>query len=418
MTVNRTDSKGDTALVVGFNARPIVFSAKRMGLKVLAVDYWGDIDLVRSVDDIEAVLKQTAGERPREQLSRPTCELLVEGAKRISQRHVSEVDFVLIGSGLDDRPDLWKELARIGPVFGNPVETVRKVRDRFRLYKTASRLGIPAPVTLQVSSLQELLRSAETIGYPVVLKPMEGGGGLGIQLAKDKSELEDQYTNEMKPKFGGTIIVQEYIRGENVSASVLGDGSKCTAVSVNEQLIGLKELGARAPFVWCGNVVPLDLSNKGMKAKAIACAAQSLGEELKLVGSNGFDFVLRAVDNKPVLIECNPRFQGTLECVELATGMNLVSEHVKVFRDGMSSTIPSAIRYATKMIPFAKERCVLGDLGGVVGVGDISPEGAILERGDPICTVHRTGRSKNEASKRAMESVGEIYKRVTVMITR
>jgi predicted ATP-grasp superfamily ATP-dependent carboligase len=403
----------ETSLVVGFNARPIAASARRAGFRVLAVDYWGDTDLEKSADDTETVLKQTAGERPRRELNRPTADLLIDCTETISSRHAGEVDLVLVGSGLDDRPDLWRRLGEIAPVLGNSRETLEVVRNRFKLYETASKLGIPSPKTVRCLSLNESLGAARGIGFPIVLKPPGGGGGVGIRLANTESDLKSIYVNEFRPNFGDTVFIQEYIRGENVSASIMGDGEKCVVVSVNEQLIGLKELGAKAPFVWCGNVVPIQRFKRDKSIKKIRAAAASLGSELKLVGSNGFDFVLRTQDKAPVIIECNPRFQGTLECIEVATGVNLASEHVNACRGEMRKRFPEARGYVTKMIPFAKERCTMGDLSGIQGVRDVSPTRVVLEQGDPICTVHRIGNTKKQSIQHARESVAEIYGRLT-----
>ena len=58
--------RGSTVLVVGFNARPIAASAKRLGLKVLVVDYWGDTDIYKYADKVLVVselLKETKIEK-------------------------------------------------------------------------------------------------------------------------------------------------------------------------------------------------------------------------------------------------------------------------------------------------------------------------------------------------------------------
>jgi predicted ATP-grasp superfamily ATP-dependent carboligase len=66
------------------------------------------------------------------------------------------------------------------------------------------------------------------------------------------------------------------------------------------------------------------------------------------------------------------------------------------------------------MIPFAKEKCMIGELRNIPGVGDLSPEGVVCEEGDPICTVHRTGETREESMRKATESVMEVYRRTTV----
>jgi predicted ATP-grasp superfamily ATP-dependent carboligase len=66
------------------------------------------------------------------------------------------------------------------------------------------------------------------------------------------------------------------------------------------------------------------------------------------------------------------------------------------------------------MIVFAKEKCLVGEIGAVQGVGDVSPRGAVLEQGDPICTIHRTGETREGSVLNAKQSVSEIYEKVIV----
>jgi predicted ATP-grasp superfamily ATP-dependent carboligase len=411
MKREKRDRREGTVVVVGFNARPIALSAKRAGYTVLAVDYWGDVDLARSADDVETVLRQASGKRPREVLSRPLSELLVERAERIIARHRS-VDFILLGSGLDDRPDLWERLGKIAPVLGNCTEVLRRVRNRFQLYEEASKAGISSPTTVEASSSEECLHASVRVGYPIVLKPPGGGGGMGIRLANSASELREIYSNEMRQKFGNTVFLQKYVEGQHVSASVVADGRESAIVSVNEQLIGRKELGANAPFIWCGNVVPLKKSVNDVKMKRIAGASRTLAKALGLVGSNGFDFVLRRKDGVPVLIECNPRFQGTLECVEMVTGINLVDEHIRACKGDLRMKFPIPNKYATKMVVFAKADCVVADLNGIRGAADIPLQGVVVKQGDPICTVHRIGNTRKLSIMNANSSVAEVYNRI------
>jgi predicted ATP-grasp superfamily ATP-dependent carboligase len=317
-----------------------------------------------------------------------------------------------LGSGLDDRPDLWERLGKIAPVLGNCTEVLRRVRNRFQLYEEASKAGISSPTTLEASSSEECLHAIERVGYPVVLKPPGGGGGMGIRLANNDSELIEAYFGEMKPKFGDTVFLQQYVEGQHVSASVVADGRDSAVVTVNEQLIGSKELGANAPFVWCGNVVPLKKSVNDVRIKRVTGAARTLAKTLRLVGSNGFDFVLRREDDVPVLIECNPRFQGTLECVETVTGINLVNEHVSACKGNLRTEFPRPSKYAAKMIVFAKADCVVGDLKGIRGAADIPPQGVVVKQGDPICTVHGTGDTRELSFQNTRNSVAEVYSRV------
>jgi predicted ATP-grasp superfamily ATP-dependent carboligase len=63
--------------------------------------------------------------------------------------------------------------------------------------------------------------------------------------------------------------------------------------------------------------------------------AEEIASSLNLVGSNGIDFLI--TDNGPIVVEVNPRFQGSLDTVEAATGLNLFHAHVESFFNGIEA---------------------------------------------------------------------------------
>jgi hypothetical protein len=93
----------------------------------------------------------------------------------------------------------------------------------------------------------------------------------------------------------------------------------------------------------------------------------------------------------------------------------MVNEHVSACRGGLRTEFPRPKRFATKMVVFAKAECVVGDLGGIQGIGDIPPRGVVLRRGDPICTVHRIGDTRDLSATNARDSVVEVYNRTHLL---
>lgn len=394
-------------MAVGFNIRPVARLCKQLGYKVVAVDYWGDIDIRCCADHLYSILQQESGSRAESILDGSRSDALVKLAERAANE-LSHIDFILVGSGLDDRPDLWARLGRIAPILGNPPEKLLVLRNPIELFSIAEDEGVKCPATYRAKSPSEAIKIAEKLGFPVVLKPIRGSGGFRIRFGRSAAEIKENY--QRVAGRSGEVWVQKYVEGLDASASVLGDGGDCVVVSINEQLIGLKELGALSPFRYCGNVVPLKARRKVIER--VMEASRILGQRLRLKGSNGFDFVIGR-DGEPYLIEVNPRFQGTLECIYQATGLNLVKEHIEACMGNLISEIPKPKGYAVKMIVFAKRCGVIQRLDGLKDVYDISPPGTVVEKGNPICTVQVQAESRSKAFSRALRLVSKIYEKIS-----
>jgi predicted ATP-grasp superfamily ATP-dependent carboligase len=180
-------------------------------------------------------------------------------------------------------------------------------------------------------------------------------------------------------------------------------------VSVNEQLIGKKEFGASTPFGYCGNIVPLKINPKVIER--VRKVSNVLGKEFGLMGSNGFDFVINQ-KNEVYLMEVNPRFQATLECIQFVTGLNLIGEHIKACRGELPRKVPIPNGYAVKVIVFAKENSLYPDLSGIKNTFDISRVGVTVDKGNPICTVQVVAEERGKAIRKAWGKVSEIYERI------
>lgn len=379
--------------MLGFNARPIAASAKRLGLKVLVVDYWGDTDIYKCADEVLIVSELL---KKRKNLKKYTS-LFLELAQKLIEK--SQVDFILVGSGFDDQPHFWKNLNKMAPVIGNNSETIRKSRDKMKILSEAKRLDISSPNSIIVKDAKEAKEAAKLIGLPVIIRPTKGGGGHGIQLARNLEEVEKIFqllSNQRK------IMIQEYVKGIDASCSLLSSGRSALAVSVNEQLIGIPELGAK-DFVYCGNIVPL-IAKKQICDRIRECS-ETLCKLLDLKGSNGIDFVIQK--DEPYLMEINPRFQGTLECVEIVKGLNLVESHIKACQGILPECIPPNKGYAVKNILYAKHDFVMPEIT-ICEVCDITKPGTIVRKGTPVCTIQIHGSTKNSAllkSKRISEQI-------------
>lgn len=397
------NEKQPSVLVIGFNVRPLARSAKLAGYRVLAVDYWGDLDLLQWADHHIAVLQQQVEQRPDRPVV-PTAQALVRGAQQLLSEH-HPTQHILVGGGFDDNPDCWQTLTALGNLAGNTVEILQQARNRDYTATLAKKYGAVTPSTVSFSNAETLRHAINQLGLPVVVKPERGSGGFHTQVLRTEEEV-NQYVSRHRFNPEEPMIVQELVKGTDVSVSILGTGKAIYTVSINEQLIGLPQLGRGRTKAYCGNVVPLkadpDLHTLLVKV------SEEMGTSLGLIGSNGFDFVVDSAGT-PYFMEINPRFQATIEAVELTTGINLVQCHL----DACSGQLPSKRIVhkgnCARVIVYARFPCIIPDLRELPGVVDIPFPGSHAERGDPVCTVNHIAPTHKEALEGAWQTINIIY---------
>ncbi len=347
-------------LVIGFSVRHIACSAARAGHHVVAADAFCDLDLCKCTS--EAFL------------------LSQEGAVQSLQILAEKVspDAIVLGPGLEE--------ARVQGfnVLNNPPEKAALVSDKLWLVRWLERRGYPFIKTQT---------SAEGIDFPAVIKPRKGAGGVGCRLVGSRADLglEDG------------LIVQELIEGRPGSVSVIGNGRESRAIATNEQIIGATFAGAEG-FRYSGNITPLEPD-----CPELADMAEEIITELRLVGTNGVDFLL--TDKGPVVVEVNPRFQGSLDTVELSTGLNVFKAHMEAFR-GILPERPVPSRSAGRIIFYAREdlKIVPGlFLEGLVdGLTDIPRPGSLIKKGDPVASILATGANRADVLKLLMDRAAEL----------
>ena len=392
-------------LVIAFNARPIATSAKKANYKVLAVDFFGDLDLQDVAEHVFSVLWQRKGYPIKRKFFRPISEYMYLLAETMADEYFGKIEFLLIGSGFDDEPKIWEQLNKMAPILGNTPELIARA-DRVHLYEIASKLGITYPRTLEAKDKDEATEIAKNMGYPVVVTTPRSAGGLFVKLIANPDKLLKAY-NELRSS-GKKILIQEFIQGIDASCSVLGTGKDCQAITVTEQLIGIPELGVPIPFGYCGNVVPF--KNSSLIIENIKSVSEELGSKLGLKGSNGFDFVIK--DEQPYLIELNPRFQGSLECVEAVISSNLVHLHIEACKGNLPEKPLESKGYAVKMILYAKQRTIVPNLSQMHHIVDVPVGGIILEPSNPVCTVFVTGRDRKTTIEKAKAIAKNVYDRL------
>lgn len=127
-------------------------------------------------------------------------------------------DSVLLGFGGQTALNVGVELDKKGileekgiRVLGTPVQAIRNTEDRDLFTKELKEIGLKVPTSRAVESLEEALRTAQNIGYPVMCRSAYALGGLGSGVARDENQLEEIIQKALFHT--KQILIEEYLGG-------------------------------------------------------------------------------------------------------------------------------------------------------------------------------------------------------------
>ncbi len=171
-------------------------------------------------------------------------------------------------------------------------ELVLDCRDKARTYERLTRDGIDAPKCVWGKSLEETLTFADSVGYPVVIKPRDGSASRNVTFAKDDAELSFYFTRTPNP------IIQEYLaldgEAEEFTCAVFADVQGLVAATFMARRTLSGGTTFRAEVGYWEKLEPL---------------LRKIGETLKPRGP--LNVQLRMTDRGPVPFELNIRCSGT-----------------------------------------------------------------------------------------------------------
>jgi len=405
--------KRKKVLVSGFNARPLSKSLYNANYEVYTVDFFGDSDLYPYVRDCLVISNELKSNFQKLKLG--YSDVLANLTIQMIEKY-SDLDYLIIGSGLDDniigRKKINKKIEKIGhqiKYLGNIVNQIIKSRDILSIYSLLKQIGYTVPKTLTLN--YDLLDNNQ-INYPIILKKKQSSGGINVFKINSKIELLDliERNEEIEKNFENWFL-QEYINGLDVSCTTISNNVDAKIVSVNEQLIGKKFLNAPSEFIYCGNIVPANFDQT--LSQKISEISLILVKHLSLIGINGFDFVLK--DGYPYLMEINPRIPGSINAAEVSLNRNLLNEHIicclnpeKIIDiphiDVKTNFVSKFIYFSPKLISHQK----IERLRQIKYIEDIPARGRNVQQLEPLCSVLFKANSYSRAFNGALGIIENI----------
>jgi len=381
-----SDVASTHVLIVGASTRAAAESAARAGFRVTSIDGFADLDQHPSVRALSM---------SRDFGGRFTAAAVARAARGV------DADAVVYLSPFENHPAAVGRLARGRALWGNPPETLRRVRDPLVLMEILRRRNFVVPATFR--SLNDPNDPNDPNDREYLVKPLASGGGQRIRPWRPGLSV---------PRGS---FVQRRVRGTPGSVVFVAARGRAVPLGVSRQLVGDPAFGASA-YRYCGSILaPHGESLQGSPAlmsKAVALA-DAVAEEFALVGVNGVDFVVG--DGEPVAVEVNPRWSASIELAERAQAIPLFAAHAEACASGslpaISPASPSA-RALGKAVVFAKSDSVVGDTREWLDdpdVRDVPRRGDHIAAGQPVCTVLAAAATTAECHAALVARAADVY---------
>ena len=216
--------------------------------------------------------------------------------------------------------------------IGPTAEHIRMMGDKIVAKQTAKELGLPlvpgspGPVT----SVEEIVKIGNQIGWPVLVKAVAGGGGRGMKVIATPEDATEQFSMarvEAKAAFGNdSMYLEKYLgKPRHIEIQVLGDG-KGAGVHLGERDCSLQRRHQKVL-----EEAPSPALNSEQRNRIGELAAAAV-RKLKYRGAGTLEFLFQ--DGEFYFIEMNTRLQVEHPITEAVTGVDLVREQIRIAAGG------------------------------------------------------------------------------------
>ncbi len=299
----------------------ILRACREMGIKTVAVHSTADRDLkhVRLADESVCIGPP------------PSSESYLNIPALISAAEVTDAVAIHPGYGfLSENADFAERVEQSGFIFIGPrPETIRLMGDKVSAIRAMKKAGVPTVPGSDGALGQEtdaILKIAEEIGFPVIIKASGGGGGRGMRVVHSAAHLLnaiDLTRAEAQSAFGNPeVYMEKYLdHPRHIEFQVLAD-THGNAIHLGERDCSMQR---RHQKVVEESPAP-ELTDKQRKTMGERCAEAC--RKIAYRGAGTFEFLYQ--DGKFYFIEMNTRVQVEHPVTELVTGVDIVKEQLRI----------------------------------------------------------------------------------------
>ncbi|MDE6298550.1 MAG: carbamoyl-phosphate synthase large subunit, partial [Muribaculaceae bacterium] len=224
---------------------------------------------------------------------------------------------VIVSLGGQTAINLAEPLAALGaPIIGTGIEAIRNAEDRGCFEAIMEKLGIPQPEGVAVTHIEDGVKAAARIGYPVLVRPSYVLGGRAMQIVSNEEQLRHYLHTAVEINVEHPVLVDKYIMGKELEVDAVCDGTDVFVPGIMEHV---EHTGVHSGDSI--SVYPTFSVSQKVK-KTILDYTVRLGKEIGIRGLYNIQFIVDSKDDVYV-IEVNPRSSRTVPFISKATGVHL-----------------------------------------------------------------------------------------------
>jgi biotin carboxylase len=368
---------GKTLMVVGagFGQLPAILTAKKMGLKVIAID--------RNSDALGMKYADTA---------LPVDVLDIDGAIETAKKY--KIDGIMTMQTELPIPTIGAVVDELG-LNGIRFEVTKTCTDKIETRRKFAEKNIPQPDFRVISTYQEAVDAAKEIKFPCVTKPADNSGSRGITKVTNMNGIKSAFMEAVKYSRKEKVLVEEFVEGIEAGAQCFSINGHCERVLIHNDT-----MSRPACMIPTGHSFPSTLDDKtlGEVEEAIAATVDALGIE---TGPSNVDFILDK-NFRPMIIEVGARIGATClpELVYYYTGIDWVKAAILA---SLGETPDLTVAQSTPCAALILEAPENGELAGYNIPDEVRKTDGLLE----IEVTAKIGEVVNKLTK-GTDRIGKI----------
>lgn len=201
-------------------------------------------------------------------------------------------------------------------IIGTDCEAIERAENRESFENILKELNIPQPEGRAVTNIEDGVKAAEEIGYPVLVRPSFVLGGRAMQIVANEEQIRHYLKTAVEIDEDKPVLVDKYIIGKEVEVDAICDGR-------NVFVPGIMELVERTGIHSGDSISVYPAFSISDKVKGtILQYAKKLGLGIGIIGLYNIQFIVDK-DENVFIIEVNPRSSRTVPFLSKATGYSL-----------------------------------------------------------------------------------------------
>jgi carbamoyl-phosphate synthase large subunit len=202
-------------------------------------------------------------------------------------------------------------------LLGTSAKDIDVAEDRSKFSALLDELGIPQPRWSKLKSINAAKRFAETIGYPIIVRPSYVLSGSAMRVAYNEYALENFLKLAAKVSRDQPVVISKFVnKAKEVEVDGVYDGETCLIGSIMEHVENAGVHSGDATMSIPPHTLPIEVQKK------IEEATQKIVKALKIKGPYNIQYLVK--EGEVYVIECNLRASRSMPFVSKTRGINLI----------------------------------------------------------------------------------------------